>query len=56
MGNYRILIVEDQRDVRRLLRAGLETLELDLEIIDVPSGEEALLWLMCACQEFLAWN
>ncbi len=43
MGKQRILIVEDQRDVRRLLRAGLETLELDLEIIDVPSGEEALL-------------
>jgi CheY-like chemotaxis protein len=43
MGKHRILIVEDQRDVRRLLRAGLETLELDLEIIDVPSGEEALL-------------
>ena len=45
MGKYRILIVEDQRDVRRLLRAGLETLELDQEIIDVPSGEEALLLL-----------
>jgi CheY-like chemotaxis protein len=45
MGKYRILIVEDQRDVRRLLRAGLVTLELDLEIIDVPSGEEALLLL-----------
>jgi CheY-like chemotaxis protein len=45
MGKHRILIVEDQRDVRRLLRAGLETLELDLEIIDVPSGEEGLLLL-----------
>jgi CheY-like chemotaxis protein len=45
MGNYRILIVEDQRDVRRLLRTGLETLELDLEIIDVPSGEEGQLLL-----------
>jgi CheY-like chemotaxis protein len=45
MGSYRILIVEDQRDVRRMLRTGLETLELELEIVDVPSGEEALLLL-----------
>jgi CheY-like chemotaxis protein len=38
----RILIVDDHVDVRRVLRAGLETLGQDFEIIDVPSGEEAL--------------
>jgi CheY-like chemotaxis protein len=43
MNKYHILIVEDQLDVRRMLRSGLETLELELDIIDVPSGEEALL-------------
>ena len=45
MARYHILIVDDQRDVRLLLRTSLETLKLDLEIIDVPSAEEALLVL-----------
>lgn len=45
MAHYRILIVDDQRDVRLLLRTSLETLKLDLEVIDVPSAEEALLIL-----------
>jgi two-component system, response regulator, stage 0 sporulation protein F len=38
----RVLIVDDHVDVRRVLRAGLETLGQPFEIIDVPSGEEAL--------------
>ncbi|HWQ83848.1 MAG TPA: response regulator, partial [Anaerolineales bacterium] len=45
MARYHILIVDDQRDVRVLLRSGLETLQLDLKVIDVPSAEEALLVL-----------
>jgi CheY-like chemotaxis protein len=40
---YQVLIVDDQRDVRRMLRAALETLSQDLKITDVPSGEEAIL-------------
>ncbi|MBN1231120.1 MAG: response regulator [Anaerolineales bacterium] len=39
----RILIVDDQREVSRLLRSGLEALEGEFEIRDVLSGEEALL-------------
>lgn len=45
MSRYHILIVDDQRDVRLLLRTSLQTLQLDLEIVDVPSAEEALLVL-----------
>lgn len=45
MARYHILIVDDQRDVRLLLRSSLETLQLDLEVVDVPSAEEALLVL-----------
>jgi FixJ family two-component response regulator len=39
----RILLVDDQRDVTRMLRAALETLGRGYVIVDVPSGEEALL-------------
>jgi CheY-like chemotaxis protein len=45
MTHYRVLIVDDQRDARLLLRAGLATLNLNLEVIDVPSAEEAMLVL-----------
>lgn len=40
---YRILIVDDQRDVSRLLRSALETIEQGLEVREAPSGEEAIL-------------
>lgn len=40
---YRILIVDDQREVRGLLRSALETVEQGLEVRDAPSGEEAIL-------------
>ena len=43
MPPQRVLIVDDHRELRRALRAGLLTLNPDLEIIDVPSAEEALL-------------
>ncbi len=39
-----ILIVDDQRDILRLLRSTLDTLKnADLKIFEAPSGEEALL-------------
>jgi CheY-like chemotaxis protein len=43
MKPFRILIVDDQGDTRRGLRACLETLPYNLNILDVPSGEEAIL-------------
>jgi DNA-binding response OmpR family regulator len=38
-----ILLVDDQRDIVRFLHASLQTLGHELDIIDAPSGEEALL-------------
>jgi len=39
----RILLVDDQRDILRLLHSTLDTLAHELEIVEAPSGEEALL-------------
>lgn len=38
-----VLLVDDQRDIVRLLHSTLQTLGHELNIIDAPSGEEALL-------------
>lgn len=38
-----ILLVDDQREIVRLLYSSLQTLGHELDIIDAPSGEEALL-------------
>ena len=43
MARYRVLIVDDQHDVRRVLSAGLATLPLNIDVVDVPSAEEAML-------------
>jgi DNA-binding response OmpR family regulator len=43
MADYRVLIVDDQWDITRMLQVGLETLEAEFDIVCVPSGEEALL-------------
>ncbi|HLF73622.1 MAG TPA: response regulator [Anaerolineales bacterium] len=43
MPAQRILLVDDQRDIVRLLHSALQTLGHELELIDAPSGEEALL-------------
>ena len=43
MSSHRILLVEDQHEVSRLLHSALETLEHDLEVVECPSGEEAIL-------------
>jgi CheY-like chemotaxis protein len=45
MADYQVLIVDDQPDVRQVLRAGIESLEFDIDVVDVPSGEEAILVL-----------
>ncbi len=37
-----MLIVDDHQEIRTVLRANLETLDLDLDLVDVPSGEEAI--------------
>ena len=39
---FRVLIVDDHQEIRTILRAALETLEVDLDLLDVPSGEEAI--------------
>ncbi|MEW5939174.1 MAG: response regulator [Chloroflexota bacterium] len=39
----RILLVDDQRDILRLLHSTLDTLGHEFEIFEAPSGEEALL-------------
>jgi len=43
MPSFRILIVDDQREVSRLLHSALDTLEYELDIVEVLSGEEAIL-------------
>lgn len=43
MSNPCILIVDDQKDIVRLLHSTLQTLGHQLDIVDAPSGEEALL-------------
>jgi DNA-binding NtrC family response regulator len=43
MAAPRILIVDDQRDISRMLRTALETLGHGFIILDVPSAEEAQL-------------
>ena len=44
MAKYRVLIVDDQREIRFVLRSGLQTLlGADIQVTDVPSGEEAIL-------------
>ena len=39
---FRVLIVDDHQEIRTVLRANLETLGQDLDLVDVPSGEEAI--------------
>jgi CheY-like chemotaxis protein len=41
--NPRVLIVDDQRDILRLIHSTLDTLGHKLDIFEAPSGEEALL-------------
>jgi len=43
MANPCVLLVDDQKDIVRLLHSTLQTLGHALDIVDAPSGEEALL-------------
>jgi len=43
MATHRVLIVDDQHDVRRVLASGIRTLSRAIEVVEIPSGEEALL-------------
>jgi CheY-like chemotaxis protein len=45
MPAYRILIVDDQKDIRHMLRLGIQNLGSDYQVLDMPSAEEALLEL-----------
>jgi CheY-like chemotaxis protein len=40
---YRVLVVDDQQDVRAMLAAGIESLGPQFSVLTVPSGEEAVL-------------
>src|SRR5512145_114063 len=41
MASLRVLVVDDQHDVRRVLATGIRTLGAGLEVMEMPSGEEA---------------
>lgn len=43
MAAYQVLVVDDQLDVRQMLRSGLESLGSVVKVTDIPSGEEAIL-------------
>jgi len=43
MAEHRILIVDDSHEVRVMLSTWLRTLGSEIDVMDVPSGEEALL-------------
>lgn len=45
MAGPRVLIVDDQMEITRVLKSSLLGLEKDLDIMTVPSGEEAILEL-----------
>ncbi|OGN94022.1 MAG: hypothetical protein A2Z71_07555 [Chloroflexi bacterium RBG_13_50_21] len=42
MAAYRVLVVEDNHEVRRMVTASIKTLDAEIDVLDVPSAEEAL--------------
>ncbi len=42
MTNYRVLVVDDNHEVRRMITASIKTLDAEIDVLDVPSAEEAL--------------
>ncbi len=42
MSPYRVLVVEDNHEVRRMVTASIKTLGDEIEVLDMPSAEEAL--------------
>lgn len=45
MTSYHVLIVDDHSEVRRTIKSGIESLNQNINILEVPSGEEAILVL-----------
>lgn len=43
MAAYRVLVVEDNHEVRRMVAASIKALDAEIDVLDVPSAEEALL-------------
>jgi len=43
MAAYRVLVVEDNHEVGRMVTASIKTLGAEIDVLDVPSAEEALL-------------
>ena len=43
MAAYRVLVVEDNHEVRRMVSASIKSLDQEIDVLDVPSAEEALL-------------
>ncbi len=42
MTAYRVLVVDDNHEVRRMVTASIKTLGAEIDVLDVPSAEEAL--------------
>ena len=42
MAAFRVLVVDDNHEVRRMVTASIKTLGADIDVLDVPSAEEAL--------------
>ena len=42
MAAYRVLVVDDNHEVRRMVTASIKTLDAHIDVLDVPSAEEAL--------------
>lgn len=43
MAKFRVLIVDDNREIRHMFAEGIKTLGADFDVLEVPSAEEALL-------------
>ncbi len=42
MSAYRVLVVDDNHEVRRMVTSSIKTLGAEIDVLDVPSAEEAL--------------
>ena len=42
MAAFRVLVVDDNHEVRRMVTASIKTLGSEIDVLDVPSAEEAL--------------
>jgi DNA-binding response OmpR family regulator len=42
MAVHRVLVVDDNHEIRRMVTASIRTLGADIDVLDVPSAEEAL--------------